>query len=270
MASTLYQIFVRYISANGQPLTNRTQVEWIGAEELDELKQFWAYCENDTEVRQFLNCTKREISNLAIITGGYSERFYKLEVILLKNENDLTPTQLETYQKCLRYANINNRLFIDKENNIVQEHCFIRSYDDLYMDIMGEKRKAAKKLDKIKYQTVIDESDSDNPKYDMIFMYDGIAHMAFPGYGNADYRNPGNETNTILNSYPGTIPPPFLPPEIYFERMKRLKLDPWFFYAQYGSLKAAMLKAEELVGFLGKDAVKIGKVVPLDQYIDIV
>ena len=59
-------------------------------------------------------------------------------------------------------------------------------------------------------------------------------------------------------------------PYLYYDNMKRIKLDPWFLYSTHASLNSAMTKAKELVNILGKDAVKIGKVIPLDQYIEIV
>ena len=55
-----------------------------------------------------------------------------------------------------------------------------------------------------------------------------------------------------------------------YERMERLKVSPWFYICTCNSLITAMNKARELVDIYGKDAVKIGKIVPLDQYIEIV
>lgn len=55
-----------------------------------------------------------------------------------------------------------------------------------------------------------------------------------------------------------------------YEGMERLKAQPWFLVATCNSLRAAMTKVEQLIDIYGKDAVKLGKVVPLDQYIEIV
>ena len=42
MAATQYQIFVRYLNESiGKPLTNKTQAEWISAEDLIEIKKFY-------------------------------------------------------------------------------------------------------------------------------------------------------------------------------------------------------------------------------------
>ena len=51
MAATQYQIFVRYLNESiGKPLTNKTKVEWVGAEEFIDLTNF--YEENKTEYLQ--------------------------------------------------------------------------------------------------------------------------------------------------------------------------------------------------------------------------
>lgn len=236
MASTQYQIFVRYLNESiGKPLTNRTSVEWISAEELVELKEF--YKENSTKYTTIKD---------ALMNGTIKE-------------STLTTLELNIYQQCKRYLDIVQRLQ-DNDGTVVKELCEIRSYDSLYQDSNGQKKKAAKQLDLEMYQIVIDESIVSNPKYDMIFMYDGIGHITFPGYNDVptavDKNPPQNDTKIAS--------------EIYYDRMKRIKLDPWFLHSTYTSLRAVMLKAEELVNILGKDAVKIGKVVPLDQYIEIV
>ena len=237
MAATQYQIFVRYLNERvGKPLTNKTQSEWISAEDFVEIKKFYEQ-----------NLKEYEEIKEKIITG--SIKF-----------TDLNQAQLTIYENCTKYENIKEKLD-SKDKTIVQEYCDIRSYDSLYNDTNNSKKKAAKKLDYEKYQIVIDESSLSNPKYDMIFMYDGIGHVAFPGYdgdpSKIDKNPPPNDDDKTT-------------PEIYYDRMKRIKLDPWFSYSIYASLNAAMMKAEELVNILGKDSVKIGKVVPLDQYIEIV
>ena len=220
MASTQYQIFIRYLNESiGKPLTNKTSVEWIGAEELVELESFY-----NTNEKDFKDLKDKVINgyNKTDNNGNIKHVYLKI--------SDMTKKELNIYTKCTQYNNIKNRL-TNKDENIVKEICEIKTPGASDIDL---------------YQLIIDESYANNPKYDMIFMYDGIAHITFQGFS-------GNEI-----------------PELYFERMKRIKLDPWFLHSTYISLKAAMTKAEELVNILGKDAVKIGKVVPLDQYIDIV
>lgn len=229
MAATQYQLFVRYLNETiGKPLTNKTTVEWISAEELVELKTFYS-----------TNSAKYTTIKNGLLNGTMKE-------------SELTALELNIYQQCTRYLDVTKRLN-DNDGTIVQEWCDIRSYDSLYSDSNGQKKKAAKALDKQKSQIIIDSSLATNPKYDMIFMYDGIARKVSE---IIDHNPPPQDRKEA--------------PEIYYERMKRIKLDPWFLHSTYASLRAVMSKAEELVSFLGKDAVKIGKVVPLDQYIEIV
>lgn len=257
MAATQYQIFIRYLNESiGKPLTNKTKVEWVGAEEFIDLTKF--YEENKTEYLQI----KDKMNNGYTLTDSSGNIIYDDNgnpIIKYLKISDMTQVQVNIYTQCTRYEDLTKRI-ADDDGTVVQELCTIRSYDDLYQDTNGSKKKAAKQLDLEMYQLIIDESNANNPKYDMIFMYDGIGHITFPGYDGDPTKvnkNPPDNDTTIA-------------PEIYFERMKRIKLDPWFLYATYASLKSVMSKAEELVNILGKDAVKIGKVVPLDQYIEIV
>ena len=60
------------------------------------------------------------------------------------------------------------------------------------------------------------------------------------------------------------------PPIVYYERMRRIDMTPWFLYATCASLNVAMTKAGELVNLIGKDNVMNVKGVSLDQYIEIV
>ena len=55
-----------------------------------------------------------------------------------------------------------------------------------------------------------------------------------------------------------------------YEGMERLQVQPWFLVATCNSLRAALTKVAQLIDIYGKDAVKLGKVVPLEQYIEIV
>jgi hypothetical protein len=89
----------------------------------------------------------------------------------------------------------------------------------------------------------------DNPKYDMIFVWDGLGIMEGTKYGSGD--------SAITD-------------QLYFDKMKRLKFKPWFFHSKYHSLKAAMTRAEQLIDLFGKEHIMIGKEVDLTQYIEIV
>lgn len=57
---------------------------------------------------------------------------------------------------------------------------------------------------------------------------------------------------------------------VVYEGMERLQVQPWFLVATCNSLRAAITKVEQLIDIYGKDAVKLGKVVPLEQYIELV
>ena len=95
---------------------------------------------------------------------------------------------------------------------------------------------------------VVNNANILNPKYDMIFVWDGLGY-----YNNPDTTDPTNVQD-----------------QLYFDKMKRLNFKPWFFHSTYHSLRAAITKAEQLVDLFGKDNIIIGKEVALDQYIDIV
>lgn len=94
----------------------------------------------------------------------------------------------------------------------------------------------------------------DNPKYDMLFVYEGL------GYFN--YKDQKGAKETTEDYAQKT--------QLYFDKMKRVNIKPWFFHSTYHSLRAAMSKAETLVDLFGKENILVGKEVDLTQYIDIV
>lgn len=88
-------------------------------------------------------------------------------------------------------------------------------------------------------------NNSSNPKFDMFFMYKA-----------RDFKYSDKDTN----EYPYAL----------VDRMEKVPLSPWFIHSTHGSLNSAMTKAKALANLIGHDNIKIGKVVPLDQYIEIV
>lgn len=100
---------------------------------------------------------------------------------------------------------------------------------------------------------ILETTRVDNPKYDMLFVYEGL------GYFN--YRDQKGATTT--GDYAQKT-------QLYFDKMKRVHIKPWFFHSTYHSLRAAMSKAETLVDLYGKENILVGKEVDLTQYIDIV
>lgn len=129
------------------------------------------------------------------------------------------------------------------------ENCWIRPENGNESD---DWKKKAVMLDNRFNKIITDETNANNPKYDMVFIYDGVTSVTGPNKIDTD----GDDNAT--------------PPIVYYERMKRMEVTPWFLYATCASLNAAMTKASELVSIIGKENVMIGKVVALDQYIEIV
>jgi hypothetical protein len=58
--------------------------------------------------------------------------------------------------------------------------------------------------------------------------------------------------------------------EVYYDRILRTKLDPWFLHSVYDSYNAAINTSKKLINIFGIDGVKVGKYVPLDTIIEIV
>lgn len=244
MAVTQYQIFCRYLNENvNRPLTNQTKIDWINAEEINELNKF--YAENQAEYE--------EIIKLLLQPGyAYEKGIPNVPIDGVLRLSQLSVQQLNIYTEGKRYDEIQDKL---EKKKIAVEHCILEPADSLYSDSNNSKKRAQMARDLELYQYVIEETAATNPKYDMVFIYDGIAY-AESRTGKADY-NPAPDDDKQV-------------PYVYYEKMKRIKLDPWFLFSTHASLNSAMVKARELVNILGKDAVKIGKVVPLDQYIEIV
>lgn len=229
MAATQYQIFYRYLNENiNRALTNQTDVDWISAEELTTLKEY--HTANSTEYNRI---------KTQLLSGALKE-------------NQLSVVQIEIYTTCRRYEELDNNI---KKKKVVTEYCIVEPADSLYQDQNGRFAKDKANRDLELYEYVVKEARADNPKYDMVFMYDGIA-SAESRNGLADYHPPQNDDKQV--------------PYVHYDRMKRIKLDPWFLHSTHGSLESAMKKAKTLVNILGKNAVKVGKVVPLEQYIEII
>lgn len=93
-----------------------------------------------------------------------------------------------------------------------------------------------------------------NPKYDMLFIYDGLGYFHFKHEKDMETDDEDYQAQT----------------QLYFDKMKRVTIRPWFFHSTYHSLKAALTKAEALIDLFGKDNILIGKEVDLTQYIEIV
>ena len=224
--ATQYQIFCRYLNETvNRTLTNQTTSEWISAAEFKSLKEY--YKANKDTYNKLCND----------LTHG------------VKRKSQFTVEEMNIYDSCLKYTTL---LDAQSKNRLAVEFAMIRPVGN------------DSKLDSALNELMVDQNRPNNPKYDMVFMYDGIAKTDEQSKTSTNPLNPGP---IVISESPvagGEIP------YLYYDNMKRIKLDPWFLYSTHASLNSAMAKAKELVNILGKNAVKIGKVVPLDQYIEIV
>ena len=244
--TTQYQIFCRYLNETvNRTLTNQTKSEWISASEFKTLKEYY-------------NINKDAYDKLCDdLRHG------------IKRKSQFTVEELNIYNSCLKYTTL---LDAQLKNRLAVEYAMIRPVDSLTDDKNGSLKKLDSALNQQLNELMVDQSRPNNPKYDMVFMYDGIARTNEQPLTPTNSINPGP---IVMNESPvADVHPPKDDkkeiPYLYYDNMKRIKLDPWFLYSTHASLNSAMIKAKELVNILGKDAVKIGKVVPLDQYIEIV
>lgn len=244
--ATQYQIFCRYLNETvNRTLTNQTKSEWISASEFKTLKEYY-------------NINKDAYDKLCDdLRHG------------IKRKSQFTVEELNIYNSCLKYTTL---LDAQSKNRLAVEYAMIRPVDSLTDDKDGNFKKLDSALNQQLNELIVDQSHPNNPKYDMVFMYDGIAKTNEQPLTPTNLLNPGP---IIMNESPvADVHPPKDDkkeiPYLYYDNMKRIKLDPWFLYSTHASLNSAMTKAKELVNILGKDAVKIGKVIPLDQYIEIV
>jgi hypothetical protein len=220
----------------------------------------------------------------------------------LRYEN-LSIEEQHVYDLCERFLQIKEGI---GDGTIVTEYAMIRPLDQMGFsystsgidsekrknEIISKLRKSAKKLDAELHKVIYSQLKNDNEKYNMLFTYGGIAQTDEQvGYYQLDntlerriefgiagpsieclnpYVKGDSNSSTKTEQLSGVSEVVEDIPNAVYERMERLKMDPWFLMTTCGSLKAAMTKAEQLIDIYGKDAVKIGKVVPLDQYIEIV
>lgn len=241
MAATKYNVFVRCMN-NGKAVAQQTSIGWM------------SYYENK-ELADFNTAHGKE----------YEALLKKLGDGTIKKDN-FTIYELDVYTKCKKYRDFEDAV---SKGLAVKESILIEPPDEMYVDptitdspptyersrrIRGMKE-AKTKRDTTNQNIIVEEGKPSNPKLSMIFMYNGIAKF--------------EAEKNVLNPNPKNQNPP-VTPYVYYDEMKRVECNPWFFYEQYGSLKAAMTRASELVNIFGKGNVLIGKEVALDQYIDIV
>lgn len=300
-----YQIFCRYLNENtGKIVSNSSKKEWISAEEWHNAKI--AYNVEDPSQSNALTITQDSLST-GIKAGSTYKALYN-EILKKMNNHeidknkrlhydDLSIEEQTAYNLCNRFLEIKN---LAANDLCVIEYANIRPVDQMSgsgngqsrSKDMSNKRKEAKTTDSELYEIVYDQSSNKNEKYDMLFSYAGIktTNEQFDYYKiknsfkkEKHYKRIGEPPVECFNKYDSSIASNWSQdeiktngglidfiPNLMYEKMERIKMQPWFLITTVNSLQAAMTKAKELVNIYGKDAVKIGKVVPLEQYIEIV
>lgn len=154
-------------------------------------------------------------------------------------------TTVNEYTKGKEVSNNYVDLEYISSNNLYQEK-FNREEECLENIYISKNATPNAKENTEKYEElVISSININNPKYDMIFVWDGL--------GIYESKQNDNTAN-----------------QLYYDKMKRLQSQPWFFHSKYHSLKAAIEKANQLIDLFGKEHIMIGKEVDLTQYIEVV
>lgn len=101
----------------------------------------------------------------------------------------------------------------------------------------------------IQLEETITETDSSNPKYDMVFVYDGVSPI-----------------NRALNEtiYTKTSGSNYDPVTVVTENFIRCKGEVWFVASTHASLNSAINSTKSMVKSLGTGNVKVAKLVPLE------
>lgn len=263
MAVTQYQIFCRYFNGDiNKCVTNQTSVEWVSKSENLSLKLFCETGNNDTKYDDLLSH----------VTGRQKP---------IRHPMDFDVIESEIWQNFQRKKEIE---FLDAKHLVAYEICQIEPLDELGVNKSQNPeaipsavlQRARANRDIANYGIITDQVNISNPKYDMIFMYDGIAQVKGPAFIKEDGRVVEKEDYGQIND-PNALYCRNAPtgdahrqPYIYYDNMKRVNFDIWFEHSIHASLRSAMTKANELVNIVGKANVKIGKIVSLDKFIEIV
>lgn len=278
MATTQYQIFCRYFNGTlNRTVTNQTPCRWVSKEEWNNLMLFCSDAANKSLYAKLCDQLAGRVTaaNPKIPDPNDPNK----QIVNLRWQKDFSIQENECYTLFKTKEEIEA---LEKKNLVVREVCLIEPHDYLYNDTNGTKRRKKMMRDLAHWDTITTETSVNNPKYDMLFMYNGLAKQNGPICGvddpdisgiqeyKQDYgATPSGSENYALNPPSGTTNRE-QQPYIYYDGMKRVTFDIWFEHSVHASLASAMAKANELVNIMGKQNVKIGKVVPLDKYIEIV
>jgi len=88
---------------------------------------------------------------------------------------------------------------------------------------------------------ILEQENSENPKYDMLFMYNGVFEI------NSFITSSVTAQHTVMS-----------------EKFERCKGEAWFMASLHTSLKSALRAAEPIAKAMGKANVRVVKNVPLD------
>lgn len=239
MAATQYQIFCRYYhSTVNRAVLNETEYHWVPSDKVREGVPELGVPKRDPNCYGPVNNPNGSNTNPA---GSHINTATKTceENLWIRCEDWLQNTgDTRTYSGSPVSANEKNRRNLTK---------------------------LARKLDSDLSTIAISEASIGNPKFDMVFVYEGIEGVQGKEPQNMDYYG-----GTSASSVPLAISADATPTLVYYEKMARFIMSPWFVYATGSSLKWALTKAEDLVKIIGVENVIIGKVVDLAQYIEIV
>lgn len=257
MATTQYQIFCRYFNGElNRSVTNQTPCRWVSKQEWNNLMLF---CSNATNRQMYQG-----------LVDSLRGRDSAKKPVPVRWQKDFNVEENECYTM---FQTLEEIQALEKKNLVVREVCLIEPKDYLSNDNNGVLRRKKMMRDLAHWDTITHETSVSNPKYDMLFMYDGLAKQNGPICKGSAYEEdygatPSGSETYALNTGSQTVKDQ--QPYIYYDAMKRVNFDIWFEHSIHASLTSAMTKANELVNIVGKTNVKIGKVVPLDKYIEIV
>lgn len=151
------------------------------------------------------------------------------------------------YEVLYRYYNVDMKMPI---TNVVNERwvsCFDeeKAGDGISKETFMFCTEKDPDLERTIQDLLIYGNSSFNPKFNMLFIYRG---------------------REMLYSSKSTDEPPF----VLMDSLERICVSPWFVHSTHASLSSAMTKVKALANVIGHENVKIGKVVNLEQYIEIV
>lgn len=154
------------------------------------------------------------------------------------------------YEVLYRYYNVDMKMPITNIVNETWVSCFdtapvksekVYSTETFKFHTDSSDNKEEKKIQEL----LVYGNNANNPKFNMFFMYKA-----------REFKY----SNTSNMSYPYVL----------MDRMERVPLSPWFVHSTHASLSSAITKTRALANLIGHENIKIGKIVPLDQYIEIV